>query len=278
MSFYPQTGNDYRFLRDTRARVTVQWAQGGQSRKQKSLVGWLLFAGRFTEDLLVWEGIRESRSAAAATETQFAEPGEALDAAGRPPGADLIARRSGGAQRPSWTRLEAGGPGGAQRTPRAGPVSGQLGGPQGPPSSARLPGGLALLLPVVRAWIGALYAGHFPGSAKVPSEQFLLLARHGLVALRGQGHGGQRHLEGRRGRRVELAGLGGTQLKVGGGMVAVLRQARRSAVHAEVAAGDLTHHLLLRNERQPLQLLLSATEPCTRQESFSINIISCFSK
>lgn len=205
----------------------------------------------------MWEGIWECCSAAAATVTQFAEPREPLDAAGRPPGADLVPRCSGGAQRPSWTRLEASGPGGAQRTPRAGPVSGQLGGPQRPPSSARLPGSLALLFPVVWGWIGALYAGHFPGSAKVPSEQFLPLAHHGLVALRGQCHGGQRHLDGRRGRRVELAGLGGAQLIVGGGMVAVLCQARRSAVHAEVATGDLTHHLLLRNERQ---LLLSATE------------------
>lgn len=229
----------------------------GRIGRQPSLVGWLLFAGRFTEDFLVWEGIWECCSAAAATVTQFAEPREPLDAAGRPPGADLVPRCSGGAQRPSWTRLEASGPGGAQRTPRAGPVSGQLGGPQRPPSSARLPGSLALLFPVVWGWIGALYAGHFPGSAKVPSEQFLPLAHHGLVALRGQCHGGQRHLEGRRGRRVELAGLGGAQLIVGGGMVAVLCQARRSAVHAEVATGDLTHHLLLRNERQ---LLLSATE------------------
>lgn len=199
----------------------------------------------------MWDRIRERRSAAGAPVTQFVEPREPLDAAGGPPGADLISRRSGGAQRPSWTCLEPSGPGGAQGTPRAGSVSGQLGGPQRPPSSAGLPGSLALLLPVVRGWIGALHAGHFPRSPEVAPEQVLPLAHHGLVALRGQRHGGQRHLEGRRGRRVELAGLGSAQLKVGGGMVAVLRQAGRSAVHAEVAAGDLTHHLLWRNERKP---------------------------
>lgn len=71
------------------------------------------------------------------------------------------------------------------------------------------------------------------------------MAHHGLVALGGQHHGRQCHLEGGRGRRVELIGLGGAQFKVGGGMVAVLRQARRPAVHAEVAAGHLAHHLLL---------------------------------
>lgn len=212
-----------------------------------SLVGRLVFAGRFTQDVLVWEWVREGRCAAGAAVAQFVEPGQTLDAAGGPPRAHLVARCSGGAQRPPRARLEAGGPGGAQRTPRAGPVPGQLGGPQRPPSSARLPGSLALLLALVGGWVGA-----FPGSAEVRSQQLLPLARHGLVALGGQRHGGQRHLEGRRGRRVELAGLGGTQLKVGGGMVAVLRQARRSAVHAEVAAGDLTHHLLLRNEPQPL--------------------------
>lgn len=220
----------------------------GRNQRQPSLVGRLLFAGRFTEDFLVWDRIRECCPAAGATVTQFVEPRETLDAAGRPPGADLISRCSGGAQRPSRTRLEPSGPGSAQRTPRAGSVSGQLGGPQRPPSSSRLPGGLALLLPVVRDWIGALYAGHFPGSPEVPAQQLLPLAHHGLVALRGQCHGGQRHLEGRRGRRVELAGLGSAEFKVGGGMVAVLCQARRSAVHAEVAAGDLTHHLLLRKE------------------------------
>lgn len=224
----------------------------GRVGRQPSLVGRLLFAGRFTEDFLVREGIWECCSAAGAPVTQFVEPRETLDAAGRPPRADLVPRCSGGAQRSSGTRLEASGPGGAQRTPRAGPVSGQLGGPQRPPSSARLPSSLALLFPLVWGWVGALYAGHLPGSMKVPSEQLLPGAHHGLVALRRQRHGGQRHLEGRRGRRVELAGLGGTQLKVGGGMVAVLRQARRPAVHAEVAAGDLTHHLLLRNERQVL--------------------------
>ena len=211
-------------------------------------LGRLLFAGGFTEDVLVWEGVWEGRRAAGAAVGQLVEAGEALDAAGRPARADLVARCSGGAQRPSWARLEASGPGGAQRTPRAGPVSGQLGGPQRPPSSARLSASLGLLLAVVRGRVGALYARRFPRSAKVPSEQVLPLAHHGLVALPGQGHGGQRHLERRRGRRVELAGLGGTQLKVGGGMVAVLCQTRRSAIHAEVAAGDLTHHLLLRNE------------------------------
>lgn len=202
----------------------------------------------------MWEGVGEGRCAAGASVAQFVEPREALDAARGPPGADLVPRGPGGAQRPPGTRLEAGSPGGAQRTPRAGPVSGQLGGPQRPPSSARLPGGLALLLPPVvrRSRVGALHPGHFPRGAEVPPEQLLPRARHGLVALRGQGHGGQGHLQGRRRGRVELAGLGGAQLKVGGGMVAVLRQARRSAVHAEIAAGDLTHHLLLRKERQAL--------------------------
>lgn len=199
----------------------------------------------------MWDRIWECRSAAGATVTQFVEAREPLDAAGGPPGADLISRCSSGAQRPSWTRLEPSGPGGAQWTPRAGSVSGQLGGSQRPPSSAGLPGSLALLLPIFRGWIAALYAGHFPRSPQVPPEQVLPLAHHGLVALRGQCHGGQRHLEGRGGRRVELAGLGSAQLKVGGGMVAVLCQAGRSAVHAEVAAGDLTHHLLWRNEEKP---------------------------
>ncbi|CAF89350.1 unnamed protein product [Tetraodon nigroviridis] len=54
-------------------------------------------------------------------------------------------------------------------------------------------------------------------------------------------------------------------------MVAVLRQARRPAVHAEVAAGDLTHHLLLGKERQALVLASSRGT-----KMFTTDTFSCF--
>lgn len=88
------------------------------------LISGLLFAGRFTEDFFVWQRVWESRSAAGATVSQFVEARQALDAAGRPSGADLVPRRSGRAQRPPRARLEPGGSGGAEGSPRAGSVSG----------------------------------------------------------------------------------------------------------------------------------------------------------
>lgn len=219
--------------------------RGSVKRKRRLLGGGLVFAGRFTENLLVWQRVGEGRSAAGAVVRQFVLAGHSLDAARRPPGTDLVARRPGRTQRPSRTCLEASGSGGAKRSPGAGSVSGQLGGSQRSPTSARLAATLALLLALLRGLVSALHSGQLARGAGVAAEHFLSVAHHGLVALGGQRHRGQRHLEGGRGRGVELIGLGGAQFKVGGRMVAVLRQARRSAVHAEVTAGHLAHHLLL---------------------------------
>lgn len=128
-------------------------------RTELLLISCLLFAGRFTEDFLVRQRVGEGRPAAGATIRQFVEAGEALDAARRPSGTDLIPRRSGRTQRPPRTRLEPGGSGGAERPPRAGSVSGQLGGSQRPPTSARFPGSLGLLFAVVRRLVAAFNAG-----------------------------------------------------------------------------------------------------------------------
>lgn len=223
----------------------------------------------------MWERVGEGRPATVATVTQFVEARHALDAAWRPPGTDLIPRRSGRTKRPSRTRLEAGSSSGAERSPSAGSISGQLGGSQRSPTSARLADALALLFAVLRGLITALHAGYLSGGARVIPEQFLSLAHHGLVALGRQGHGSQRHLQGGRRRRVELVGLGGAQFKVGGGVVAVLRQARRPAVHAEVAACHLAHHLLLetRGNLVILTIMNSANisaQPCCRASTNKI--------
>lgn len=101
----------------------------------------------------MWQRIWESRSAAGASVSQFVEARQALDAARGPPGADLVPRSPGGAQRPPWARLEPSSSSGAQGSSRAGPVPGQLGGSQRPPTSSCLPHSLALLLGVVRRLI-----------------------------------------------------------------------------------------------------------------------------
>ena len=72
----------------------------------------------------MWQRIGESRSAAGATISQFVEARQALDAARRPSGADLVPRRSGCTQRPSRARLEPRSSGGAEGSPCAGSVSG----------------------------------------------------------------------------------------------------------------------------------------------------------
>lgn len=170
---------------DTRVSYIPPVEDGVETGRKLSLVGGLLFAGRFTEQFFVWEWVGERRPAAGAVVRQFVVARETLDAAGGPSGADLVPRRTGGAQRPPRAGLEPGGPGGAEGPARAGSVPGQLGGSQRPPPPARLPRGLALLLAVFRGLLAAFQAGELPGGAGVGPVDFLSLAQHGLVALGG---------------------------------------------------------------------------------------------
>lgn len=69
--------------------IVIQW-RVSRNRIERLLISCLVFAGRFTEDFLVWERIGKSCSTAGATISQFVEARETLDAARRPPRTDLI--------------------------------------------------------------------------------------------------------------------------------------------------------------------------------------------
>lgn len=142
----------------------------------------------------MWHGEREGCAAATRAVAQFGEPGQGLYAAWGATGADLVARRLGGPQRPTGTGLEPGCFGGSERPPRAGPVASQLGGPRRPAPPTRPPRGL-LLLGVVRFVVA------FDARWRLTGLPWPLrpLAGHGLalgVVLggQGQGHGSQGHL------------------------------------------------------------------------------------
>lgn len=193
------------------------------------------------------ERVGERRPAACAAVGQFVEAGQALDAARGPSRAHLVPRCPSGAQRPARAGLEARSSSGAQRSTRAGSVSRQLRRPQGSPAAPTLPCVFILLLGVIRRLVIGFNCCDFSRRQRVHHEHVLSRTHHDLVgALDREGHRSQCHLErGGRGRGVELVGLGRAQVEVGGSMVSVLRETRRSAAHAEVSGGHLAHHLLL---------------------------------
>lgn len=183
-----------------------------------SLVCFFLFGHRFTGTSLLHGAVGERRTAACAV-AQFGEPGQVLDAAGRAARAHLVTGGSSGSDGPAGTGFEACSFRGAQRPSGAGSVAGGFGSSGRAAPFARPARGL-FLFGVLRLVIVLDAHGLGVGVAMV---LLLPLAGQRFEGVLAGGQWGQGHLPRRGDGRVELAGLRGAQVKVGGQVAAVLR-------------------------------------------------------